>query len=116
MEENKKSVDIYIRPDLKGRGTSSFTAGDSLIAFGEEAGREVYSKLKSLADSLNALSEEKFVRNPQPSFDSIFINSIQLEGLLNRSEKFATAASATRRSRTSPGTSSIRASSSSRTR
>jgi len=91
MEENKKSVDIYISPDLKGLGTSSFTGGDSLILYGEEAGREVYSELKSLADSLNGLTEVKFIRKPQPSVDSILIKSIQIEGLLNRSEKFATA-------------------------
>ena len=91
MEENKKSVDIYINPDLKGLGTSSFSDGDSLISYGESAGLAVYSELQSLADSLNKLSNTKFIRKPQPKVDSIFIKSIQIEGLENRSEKFATA-------------------------
>ena len=91
MEENKKSVDIYINPDLKGLGTSSFSDGDSLISYGESAGRAVYSELQSLADSLKKLSNTEFIRKPQPKVDSIFIKAIQIEGLENRSEKFATA-------------------------
>ena len=90
MKESKKSVDIFIQPDLNGYGTSSFTAGDSLMTYGEEAARKLYPQLKSLADSLNGLSGVKFTRKPKSIVDSVFLKSIQIEGLSYHSERFAT--------------------------
>ena len=91
MKENKKLVDIFIQPDLKGLSTGSFKSADSLIAYGEEEARSVYNDLKHLADSVNSLVGYKYTRKPVATIDSIYIKSIQIKGLKERSEKFTKA-------------------------
>ena len=79
-EENKKAVDIYINPDLKGLGLSSFAEGDSLVLYGETAARNQYKRLKTLADSLNRLEAYQPVNRAHLKNDSIFLTRIIIEG------------------------------------
>jgi len=81
-EENKKYIDIYIKPDLKGLGISSFTNSDSLIAYGEEAARQMLPEIRKLADSLRHAGR---IQHPKPyiKHDSIFVKAIVMDGLKN---------------------------------
>ncbi len=85
-QESMKNVDLYIHPDLEGLGVSSFTAFDSLIAYGVRAARAKLPEIRRLADSLQRLG----VRNRPVKYnrrDSVFIRSIQMEGLQNLSRR-----------------------------
>lgn len=54
-EKQMELVDIYIEPEMKPYGAADFASADSIIARGEVAARRHFSKLKTLADSLDAL-------------------------------------------------------------
>jgi NTE family protein len=58
----KLATDIYIEPDLKGYGTTSFSKADSIIDRGRKAGNSVRDQLRNLSDSLNRLGEAKIVK------------------------------------------------------
>lgn len=84
--ENRKKVDIYIQPDLKGLGVTSFHDADSLIAYGEEAARSIFPRLKHLADSirnLRTITPTEYLSRP----DSLYVESVHIEGLRNTSGK-----------------------------
>ncbi len=85
-KENLKHVNIYIHPDLKGLGVSSFTSYDSLFAYGEKAACEKLPAIRRLADSLRSYKSinhvRKFFRH-----DSIYIQTIQMNGLKNIPKK-----------------------------
>ncbi|NOY38159.1 MAG: BamA/TamA family outer membrane protein [Chlorobi bacterium] len=85
-EENRKKVDIYIEPDLKGLGVTSFNNADSLIAYGEAAARAIFPRIKHLADSIRGIQNpESPVPLRQP--DSLYIMAIRMRGLKNISGK-----------------------------
>jgi len=87
MEANKKLCDIYIKPDLTGYNSSSFSEGDSLIARGERAARLYFDRFKSLADSLNGI---RYIPFSKPTFhpqDSLLLGEIRFEGLEKVSER-----------------------------
>ncbi len=89
MEQSLKDVDIFIRPDLKGLGTASFSSPDSLVKYGTNAAVSAYAHLKSLADSLNALDGHKYKRPVLKKIDSVFLTTIRIRGLKNTTEELA---------------------------
>lgn len=89
MEKSLKDVDIFIRPDLKGLGTASFSSPDSLVKYGTNAAILAYDHLKSLADSLNTLDRYKYKRPVVKKIDSVYLKTIQISGLINTSEELA---------------------------
>ncbi|MCD6597429.1 MAG: patatin-like phospholipase family protein [Bacteroidales bacterium] len=91
MKESLKSVDIFIQPELHGLSTASFSSGDSLMVYGEEAGKKVYKQLKELADSINSFGGIKYERKELVPVDSVFIKSIQVNGLVHMTKKLVTA-------------------------
>ncbi len=91
MKESLKSVDLFIQPELHGLSTANFKSGDSLVVYGEVAGRKVYNRLKELADSINSFGGAKYVRKELVPVDSVFIKSIQVKGLVHMTKKLVTA-------------------------
>ena len=81
-QKNLKKVNIYIHPDLKGLGVSSFTDYDSLIAYGREAALAKLPDIRHLADSLHRLGRS--LQDPKKTMDrqdSIYVKSIKMVGL-----------------------------------
>ncbi len=83
--EQEKLVDILITPDLSAYSSSDFSRNLAIEQAGETAARNVYDRLKSLADSLNQLAKV-----PEPAMleerDSILIQSLRVENLKNMEE------------------------------
>lgn len=77
LQENIKECDVYIKPDLKGNSTASFSNYMEIMELGKIAGEENFQKLKQLADSLN-------VDHSNPGIGlkvkPIIISDIQVEG------------------------------------
>jgi NTE family protein len=75
-----KLVQYLITPDLNEFQPSSFKFTKEIINRGEKAARAQYSRLKALADSLNAIAPHP---KPKPLFrpDSILIADIKIENL-----------------------------------
>jgi NTE family protein len=89
FEQHKNKSDIYILPDLKGHGTGSFAASDSIIDIGKEYGRMYYPIFKKLADSLNALyPHTPFEKDRLPKTKVLNIGSYSVDGLKNTTSKF----------------------------
>ncbi|MCB8994803.1 MAG: patatin-like phospholipase family protein [Bacteroidales bacterium] len=80
--QNIKLCQIVITPALGKYNAGSFSAADTIISIGEIAAREVYPKLKALADSIKHLDysfgPDQVIQARQ---DSVIINVIQVEGL-----------------------------------
>ncbi|UZD22756.1 patatin-like phospholipase family protein [Algoriphagus halophytocola] len=76
-KENIEATDIYIKPDLEGYSTGSFSAYNEILELGKKTGEKYFAQFKALADSL----ERKDVI-PGLSFqtDSIQINRIEILG------------------------------------
>jgi NTE family protein len=91
MDESMHHVNLFIKPNLHGLGTASFSEADSLIAYGEIAARNVFDQLKALADSINNLGGPAYTRKKAEIIDSVYITSIKVEGLLHMTQKLVTA-------------------------
>lgn len=84
LEESRyarENCDIYIKPDLHGRGIMAFNEYDSILQFGGDAAREVFPKLKRLADSLQAIEPFEIKRPHVQPVDSIYVADIQIDGV-----------------------------------
>jgi NTE family protein len=57
-----------------------FTDYDSIISFGEQVSRPYYSRIKALADSLNAIEYKPLKTFTTQPVDKIFVNSMQIKG------------------------------------
>ena len=89
FERHKNESDIYILPDLKGHGSGSFAASDSIIDIGKEYGRLYYPFFKKLADSLNAIyPPTPFLKDRLPKTKVLNIRSYSVDGLKNTTSKF----------------------------
>ena len=88
FEQHKQECDIYILPDLQGYGTGSFATSDSIIDIGKEYGKLYYPKFKRLADSLNSIYPQPFVKDRLPKTKVLNIRSYSVDGLKNTSSKF----------------------------
>jgi NTE family protein len=86
--QNVKLVDILIEPDaVAGYNIADFKQSKNLIALGEQAARKHWTRLKSLADSLNQTSSiQSSAVTAAP--DSVFISQVEFTGLKNVSESF----------------------------
>jgi len=81
--KNRKLCDIYIKPNIKGYGTSSFNQADTLIQLGEIKARENISSLKEII-SKHQLIQTQTQDYPITHDSSLFfIDKIEIHGLKN---------------------------------
>lgn len=80
-------VDVLISPDLSLYNVASFFNGPQIIQKGEEAARESFHLIDSLAVMLNSMGEAKPLIVP-PDPGSYIISEIQTVGLENVSRRF----------------------------
>lgn len=92
-DEGVANTDIFIRPELKGYGASSFGDADTLIIRGERAARKMLPQIMAMLDSVNKLypSVPEYQLKAQP-LDSILINEIIIEGIDKFSPNFVRSA------------------------
>lgn len=80
--EEIKLCDLYIPMPLENYTAASFGKAKELIDFGVKQGEELLPSLKRLADSLNAIYGKQYIDpNRLPKTDSIYIASIEINGL-----------------------------------
>lgn len=79
-DKGKLLSNIYIHPYLKKYNVTSFNEGDSIIARGEKAAREMIPELLIKLDSLGII-RKPFTLKPVPKPDSIYVEEIVYEGL-----------------------------------
>ncbi|MGZ5134879.1 MAG: patatin-like phospholipase family protein, partial [Flavitalea sp.] len=91
-EENKKGVelcDIYISMPMENYNAGSFTRSKEILEVGLAEGRNIYPRLKMLADSLNHIyGPLPEVKNRLPVVDSIKISAIEIYGLSHTTPDF----------------------------
>jgi NTE family protein len=84
----KKSCDLLIEPRVQNISAASFSAVDSLLHVGNEAGSKYYPYFKKIADSLKArYPSYKYRTNRLPAVKTIVIDDIKPKGLINYKEK-----------------------------
>ncbi|MBI9038801.1 MAG: patatin-like phospholipase family protein [Bacteroidales bacterium] len=77
--EGYKLTNYYI-PIKMQFGMMNFEDYDSIIAVGEKVGRKYFNKLKSLADSLNAIEFRPIKKYDTKPLDSVFVNKVIFRG------------------------------------
>lgn len=92
-DKNRKLVDLYMNPELKGYTAASFTpeAIDSMILRGERMARAHWDELMQLKKRIGLEPEENAalqVRNKFQEKDTIQIQRILLEGVGSKDEKW----------------------------
>ncbi|MGN6439731.1 MAG: patatin-like phospholipase family protein [Agriterribacter sp.] len=81
--------DIYVTHSLEKYNMGSFGQAEDILKAGIERGRELYPRLKRLADSLNAIYGPQPPKVKRlPALDKIKISSFELSGLKNTSIEF----------------------------
>jgi len=82
-ESNKarEECDILIRPDIGKANMLSFNDFSPILKCGDEAGKAHESELKALADSLQKIEPFTINRPHVKPIDSIFIASVEVEGI-----------------------------------
>ena len=79
FEEEKKLVDVLIKPETKGFSIFEFENADSLIQRGYEAALPYKNYFRKLADSLNRIGPQKPLENILDK-QSYTFNKIEIEG------------------------------------
>jgi NTE family protein len=81
--------DIYIPMPLENYTAASFGRAGELLKYGVEEGRKYYPVFKRLADSLDKIYGKEY-KDPDrlPKVDSVFISSIQINGLEKTTKEF----------------------------
>lgn len=82
--DNRKRCDVFIKPNMKGYTTTSFSKTDSLLWRGEQAARspEIYAKLKKLAQELSEYEQDPpKEKRPYLPPEQVFVSEIRYEGL-----------------------------------
>ena len=92
-EDNKKLVDIYIKPDVTPYSAASFSrdAIDTLIARGEKVARSQWDELMALKRELGleeSENKEKPRRNVVEMDDTVAVSRIHFVGINERDEKW----------------------------
>lgn len=87
-EYGRKNCDIYIRPDLHGRGMMSFNDFDSILVYGEQAAVEMFPKLKRLGDSIHSIANFNVVRPHVQPIDSLYVVDIVFKGPKNCNDPY----------------------------
>ncbi|WP_075590371.1 patatin-like phospholipase family protein [Labilibacter marinus] len=85
-DKSLRKTDILISPDLQDYGAASFFDGPAIIELGEEAARERFDELASLADFLS-LYPQKEIERPE-LIKEIFVEKIKIGPLKYLDEKF----------------------------
>lgn len=80
-EEERKLVDILIKPDISGISLASFGEAKKIVLRGEQAADKITDQLQALADSAGT-KDYSGVRMPAVP-DSFHITEVELEGLKN---------------------------------
>ncbi|RLD82845.1 MAG: hypothetical protein DRJ15_00290 [Bacteroidetes bacterium] len=78
-EEGYSNTDLYVHMKME-YGMMDFNDYDSIIAIGEQIGRQHFDEIKALADSLNAIEYRPVGKFETVPLDSIYINDIYFEG------------------------------------
>lgn len=84
----KENVDVYVKPELAKYGMMDFNLYDTIIALGEQSAREKLPQLKRLADSIKNISDYKIERPNVKPLDSVYVVSLNVEGLNAESVNF----------------------------
>ena len=80
---------IYVHQPLDKYGMGNFGEASDIIQEGLKKGRELYPRLKALADSLNAIyGPQEVVRNRLPPVNPVKITAHTVKGLQRTSEGF----------------------------
>lgn len=92
-EKNRKAVDLYMNPGLKGYTAASFTleAIDSMIARGERVARANWDNIMKLKQQIGLEPDEDaspHLKNKFCDTDSIHIGKICFEGIKDKDEKW----------------------------
>lgn len=92
-EENIKSTNLYIKPDIEPYSAASFdpAAIDTLILRGERAARAQWDEIVRLKEQLGLPADfrrERGVKSPFISSDSLEIGRIRIEGVSASEEKW----------------------------
>ena len=74
-----KETNLYVHFEMP-YGMMEFDSYDSIIALGERVGREHYTEIKKLADSLNAIEYKPVKEYKARPLDSIYISNVIIEG------------------------------------
>jgi NTE family protein len=80
----RANCDIYIRPNLHGRNMLSFNDFDSIIQFGEDAAREFYPQLQTLATFLNDFEPVEIDRPHVQPVDTLYVVNVNVDGISNK--------------------------------
>ena len=86
-KKNETLCNILIKPDVGYYSRADFKHLNHIIALGENSAMEHFSELKNLADSLSLISPNP-VNISEKSIDSLFIDTLQFQGLVNVSRDF----------------------------
>lgn len=78
-KEQRKLVDLYIRPPIEDYSTFDFDHTADLIRIGEEAARKMLPQLRALADSVSK-QNSSFRQARNGATDTIKVESIQVSG------------------------------------
>ena len=92
-EENKKLLNVYIKPDVAPYSAASFSreAIDTLIMRGERVARSQWDELIALKKKIGIgeeAKEEKEIENKLLESDTIWVNRIVIKGIDERDEKW----------------------------
>lgn len=92
-EENKKLLNVYIKPDVAPYSAASFSreAIDTLIMRGERVARSQWDELIALKKEIGIgeeAKEEKEIENKLLESDTIWVNRIVIKGIDERDEKW----------------------------
>ena len=84
MNDNSKSTNIYIKPDITNIGVVSFEKAIEIIQRGEEAAFTVYEDLNKLVDRSNPYQKPKL----KTVSDSLYIKNIVCNNLIHYSKAY----------------------------
>lgn len=93
-EDTKTEVplcDIYVPGHLEKYSMGSFSSATEIIDAGLEEGRNLYPRLKKLADSLDAIyGKQEIVKDKLPDVHAVKISSVEVKGLSHTTADFFT--------------------------
>lgn len=87
-QDNKDLCDVYIKPNLEGYSSFSFSATDSLIKRGEEAAELAIPKLKEIAKELSVYKKDTIEKRPYKPKNLVYISEIEYSGLNKYNKAF----------------------------
>lgn len=90
-QEQANRCDIYIEHPVDDFSAGSFGRAADIIDLGIEQGRQIYPRLKHLADSFNTIyGAPDLHRRRLPEADSVFISDFEVRGLKRTDESYFT--------------------------